>query len=209
MNKEEARKKLILHNIDRDVFRHILDSIDAIEKRLEKLENMPVNDGNVIHNPPPVDEMPVDSVRPKPQKKEYRTLAEHIEMWSEGMTEEEARQDFIERSLANLDRVEMLTVGNNWVVAQNTPAFVCTEGIRLPLDAEGELPDYPLLACPDVDGEVKVNAYQDEYWVAHTSVDRTNSVEIFSKPCKTKQAAKAMNNKWMRKRFGVSYGEGE
>lgn len=224
MNREEARgflnnpKAMAANGISgevRSLVYHVLNSINTIEMRLEKLESSfndstPVINGAFVNTARRDYEQSAKSSNDtvEPQQR-YRTMAEHIQQRPEGMTEDEARQDFIERCLANLDKLETvcgIECWQKWNTAYSPSFGNFDPRYRLPLDAYGKLPDYPLLRCPDVGGE------PDCVWVGVSSshIDQTDadSLNGIAGPLEsTDRAARAMWNKWMRERFEVNYEE--
>jgi len=235
MNYRDAgvRKNYNRHLLDLALLRL---SLDKIEQRLDALDMkddkrmrdiMHLRDGMRHEDMPgPCEycgELPPDCEceHEEEPEQEYVTKAEYIAQAEQrGMTEDEAAAVFDECYLwRRRDGAEYYTGWNDrskarWrPVAENAPDPLCGSGtnpqwFRLPL-INGHLPELPVLACPDVDGAPQNDRPSNSTWQVDAIATGCDERMVSGPIASTEDAAIAHWNRWMRERFGASYGEDE
>jgi len=158
--------------------------------------------------------------RRKKGEPQYITLAEYVAQAEQrGMAEEEARVIFLETCYAHRNKLETVDTNSDWLNldSRTFPDSRTVEQItqqngdwwRLPL-IDGELPELPLLNCPDVDGKPVVHGNPPTdphvYWVTWGEDDLSGK-DLSAEECNSRLAAIAKANRWMRERFGQKYRE--
>ena len=217
--------------------RHVLESLDAIEKRLawqyrdsakqrngirnrmdeitysikcrlNALESCGASYGPVetIYNPPPDDEEMPEAATPKPDPTapQYITAAECIKReMAMGLSKEEAELVTLERFWANLSQMEYEErTGFKCINFHRFTA--CPDLYRLPVPANGELPELPILPCKDVPGAPCIRTSQSDHKYYVICPGKTGKV-VTGDSAKTRNLAIAHWNKWMRERFWAEY----
>lgn len=135
-------------------------------------------------------------------KQKYITMQQYIDTCEErDMTPEEAMIVFEEVALANLNKYQTFHYDKFWELFENDGSFINSEKARLPIDGNGNLPDLPILQCPDVDTESYLKQKPDSrrYYIGQSGpYDATHQRVLLGNAHKTELAAIAYWNRWMR-----------